>query len=72
MKNHIFPTVLPEVLLADTQRKDASSFYIALVLSFLLLSTLFFFFFSLSPSLFDAVAIEDRFICGLIWLGPAS
>lgn len=61
MKNHIFPTVLPEVLLADTQRKDA-----ALVLSFLL-SPLFF-----TLSLFDAVAIEDRFICGLIWLGIAS
>lgn len=43
VKNHIFPTVLPEVLLADTQRKDASSFYIALILSFLLLSPLFFY-----------------------------
>lgn len=68
MKNHIFPTVLPEVLLADTQRKDASSFYIALVLSLLLLSPLFF----LTLSLFDAVAIEDRFIYGLIWLGIVS
>lgn len=68
VKNHIFPTVLPEVLLADTQRKDASSFYIALVLSLLLLSPLFF----LTLSLFDAVAIEDRFIYGLIWLGIVS
>ncbi len=65
VKNHIFPTVLPEVLLADTQRKDASSFYIALIPpSF---SSLFF-----TLSLFDAVAIEDRFICRLIWLGIAS
>lgn len=67
MKNHIFPTVLPEVLLADTQRKDASSFYIALVPPSFSSS-----FFLLSPSLFDAVAIEDRFICGLIWLSTAS
>lgn len=51
VKNHIFPTVLPEVLLADTQRKDASSFYIALVLSFLLLSPLSLFFKTLSVSL---------------------
>ncbi len=66
-KSH-FPTVLPEVLLADTQRKDASSFYKALVHSILLLSPLFFY----SVSLWWRVAIEDRFICRLIWLGIAS